>query len=782
MSSVIRIAGVGLVALALSGLVQAQAPAPSTPLPVRRVVLYKSGVGYFEHVGRVRGNQTVTIDFTSGQLNDVLKSLTAMDLDGGRVLGVRYNSEAALDRRLSTLRLPLGPETGRAEFFAALRGARLEIRSGRSRLTGRLLSVEQVERMTNSGLVTEDTLSIVTDAGEIRTAGLDAGVSVRLMEADLTQEVGRYLSLMASARDQDLRRVSISTNGQGDRDLFVSYISEVPVWKPTYRIVLPAAGGAARKPILQGWAIIDNTVGEDWTSVQLSLVAGAPQSFVQAISRPYYVQRPVVPLPQFVSFAPQTHQGALSLAGTGTLAGTITDKNGGVLPGVTVRVMEGAAVVTTVTTNSAGRYTVSGLAPGTYSVQAELSGFRTTALRDVRVSGGMETVLNATMQLGTITQELTVTAAKPVTRTMQTATGSVRGRTVYENASPTYAYDSIEGVALAAAARQSDATGAQVGDLFEYKLKTPVTIPKNQSALVPILSGEVEAEKVSLWSPNAHGSRPLRAVWLTNGTGSMLDGGSFSVVDAEAFAGEGLMEPLKAGERRLLSYAVDLAMQIDARNDTPTTRVTRVKIARGVMIQESEERERRIYTVRNEDAEARTLVLEHPSRAGWRLSGAVAASETTTAFHRFRIPVASKTTVTFTVDEIRAGHTEYAVGSMTDDTIAVLVKDRMISAETEAALRRIMIQKAEVARIAGEMAARETTLTAIDRDQTRVRENLRALKGSAEERLLVQRYVKQLDAQENQLIALRRELQALTVEYQKADAELDRLIEALQSS
>src|SRR6188474_3755258 len=108
----------------LSVLIQAQAPAPrpaafQTPdsLPVRRVVLYKSGVGYFEHLGRVRGNQAVTIDFTSGQLDDVLKSLTALDLDGGRVSGVSYNSEAGLDRRLAALRLPVGSDTTRAQFL-----------------------------------------------------------------------------------------------------------------------------------------------------------------------------------------------------------------------------------------------------------------------------------------------------------------------------------------------------------------------------------------------------------------------------------------------------------------------------------------------------------------------------------------------------------------------------------------------------------------------------------------------------------------------------------------
>ena len=94
-------------------------------LPVRRVVLYKNGVGYFEHLGRVDGNQDVHIDFTSAQLNDVLKSLTVLDLSGGRITGVDYNSEAPLARRLATLRLALGEQPTQSEVLAALRGARI---------------------------------------------------------------------------------------------------------------------------------------------------------------------------------------------------------------------------------------------------------------------------------------------------------------------------------------------------------------------------------------------------------------------------------------------------------------------------------------------------------------------------------------------------------------------------------------------------------------------------------------------------------------------------------
>lgn len=70
----------------------------------------------------------------------------------------------------------------------------------------------------------------------------------------------------------------ISTTGTGERPLFVSHVSEVPIWKSTYRLVLSTKG----KPLLQGWAVVDSTIGEDW---RLSLVAGASQSFIQNISR-----------------------------------------------------------------------------------------------------------------------------------------------------------------------------------------------------------------------------------------------------------------------------------------------------------------------------------------------------------------------------------------------------------------------------------------------------------------------------------------------------------------
>jgi len=299
-------------------------------LRLRRVVLYKSGVGYFEHDGHVRGNEGIDIDLTSSQLDDVLKSLTVLDLSGGSITGASYNSQDSASRQLQAMPVGVADKNSVQELLAGLRGARLEVRTPSGAFTGRLLSVEQVQRAENSGDGQSDTddkktsavirnqIALMSDSGELRSFGLDASTSLRFADRDLEQQLARALGLLDSTHQEDTRHLVLSTTGNGERQIRVSYISEVPVWKTTYRIVLPSAtnssGGNATltKPLLQGWAVVDNTVGEDWKDIELSLAAGAPQSFIQHISQPYYTKLPEVPMPSGVLLSPQTHGETLS--------------------------------------------------------------------------------------------------------------------------------------------------------------------------------------------------------------------------------------------------------------------------------------------------------------------------------------------------------------------------------------------------------------------------------------------------------------------------------------
>jgi Carboxypeptidase regulatory-like domain len=775
-----------------------EASASAGRLPVRRVVLYKNGVGYFEHLGYVRGTQGVHIDFTSAQLNDVLKSLTVLDLSGGRITGVEYNSEAPLARRLATLRLSLGEKPTTAEFLGALRGARLEVRSGAGALlTGKLLSVERKTR-TGAGAgwtVETDEISLITDGGEVRSVDLNSTTSVRIVERDLQLEVGRYLALIASSRDQDVRRMNISTAGTGERSLYVSYISEVPIWKTTYRIVLPSKSD--KKPLLQGWAIIDNTVGEDWDGVELSLVAGAPHSFIQQLSEPFYGRRPVVPLPESVQLSPQTHAAMLS-GGSGRLTGLVTDASGAGIGGATVRLLdENNKVVAQTNAESNGQYNFSGVSAGKYRVEVQQLGFQKNVIAGLNVSPG-ENQFDTRLQVGAATETVEVTAGAATLNTTNAALGSAKLPPVANRQHLDFSGRTVTGFALpeppglaggafggavegARSASEAAANGQDLGDLFEYKLKDHVTLKKNQSGLVPIVQTEIEAEKISLWSGTSGSGRPLRGLWLKNSSPFTLDGGSFSVLENEVFAGEGLTDPIKPAERRLISYATDLGLLVDAASNSQPQHISRVKIAKGVMTQVSELRERTLYTARNQSETAQTLIIEHPARPEWRLaSTAKEPDEKAPGVYRFRVEVASKATASLPVEEVRTLFTTFQLSTLNEDQISLLVKQGTITAEMAQAFAKIATQKAEVAKLEEEMENRQKDIDRIVEDQGRLRENMKALRGTAEEKALLQRYTRQLDEQETRLDTLRENIQNTEAQRDKANLELTKMIEDLQ--
>jgi len=692
-----------LVAVALQ-MLSAQTPViPARPIqpggiPVRRVVLYKNGIGYFEHVGRVAGNQIVTVTFNSTQLNDVLKTLTTIDLGNGRVTGVSYNSEAPLAQRLGGLRLPVGEHATLVQLLDALRGARIEARTGDRLVAGRLLGVEERSRSKNGETTTTEEITLVGDAGEIRVVEVTPAVTIRLAERDSTQQVGAYMGLLASERGSDRRQLRIATAGTGERDLLVSYISEVPVWKTTYRIVLPSRGGA---PVLQAWAIVDNTIGEDWRNVELSLVAGAPQSFLQQLSQPLYAQRPIVPLPKSLLVMPQTHQGTITSDAEGADAKAINAPlqfRSGVQGGV-----------------------AGGVAGG--------------------IVGGLDSA--------------PAPAPPPPPRV-----------------SLAQIEDRIAQVSAAA-------LGGELGDLFEYKISEPISIPKNQSALVPILNHEVGVERVSLWNSRVVNGRPLRSLWLTNASGSTLDAGSFSVLDAGAFAGEGLVEPMRPGEKRLLSYAVDLGVQVEPRNGDEPRTVSRISIARGVLVQRSERLAKRVYTIRNNDATDRRVVIEHPMRAGWKLANMATPAETSLDAYRFIVTVLAKKTETFTVAEQQPVSQTYRIADITDQQVDLIVRESGGDLAIRTALAPIVAARGTLAGVNAQLNDRAVETKRIEEDQMRVRENMKALRGSSEEQQLVKRYAAQLSQQEDRVAVLRRETDDLERRRREAQSDLAQLIENL---
>ena len=320
----------------------------------------------------------------------------------------------------------------------------------------------------------------------------------------------------------------------------------------------------------------------------------------------------------------------------------------------------------------------------------------------------------------------------------------------------------------------SEAEGKSAGDFFEYKIKQRITIGKNQSALVPILQAHIEAEKVTVWNED---SAPLRALWIKNTSGQVLDAGSFNVLEADTFAGEGVLETIHPDERRLLSYASDAAVHVKYSEDSTDKPFSRVRIAKGIMLLTKEQRNAKKYTIRNADTELRQVIVEHPAEEKWELTPSTPKpEESSESFHRFRVSVEAGKTAELTVESVHPEETTFALTNLDHDEVALLVEQKRMTPPMQQTFDRILKQKEKVEEISSHISERKRESDQIAADQNRIRENMKALKGSSEEKALLQRYVGQSDAQENRLAVLGKESGDLSMQETQARAELDRVI------
>ena len=750
------------------------------PLPVRKVVLYKNGVGYFEHAGSVSGNQRVTIDFTSPQLNDVLQSLTVLDEGGGRIGGVNYNSTTPLAEQLKTLSLGMTEDPTSTELFSALRGQRVEVSGAPGGpIIGRLMSIEARDEKAgsadNASSVQKFYLTVIAGSGAVRVVELTPTLSVRPVDPSLQGQLDRYLELLSTTHATGLRHLTLNALGSGSRQLRVSYISEVPVWKATYRMVFPRESNG--NATVQGWAVVDNTVGADWDNVQLSLVAGAPQSFIQPLSQPLYTRRAEIPISTAAQTTPQTHEAAE--AGTAaSITGTVTDASGAVIPNAIVTATAlGTNASTTRSTSGDGQFNLGPLATGRYTLTVSATGFQRYVQRNLLVNG--ETPINVQLNVGSASETVEVSSVDSPAAPRAMAgpalalkAGQFHGKNSSGVKGAVFGSGSGNGYGggiyrASDAISQGDVSTSAFDDFFEYSLSQPVTIHKNESAMVPILQQDLPAEHVTLWSRN--NPRPLRAVWLENKSKLTLDSGSFSIFESGEFAGEGLLDPIHPGERRLLSYAADQAMRVKISDQQSRRTLHHLQVHKGLVIENYMDVASVTYSANNTGDEDRTVLLEHPRHTnGWSLDEGVKAAETTPDLYRFRVSVKPHSTEKL---EVRERGPEYTTVNIdpSQNTSAYLIELVKRVPDAESQLRPIIDAQAKLADLEQAIAESKQQEQTAAADEARCRENLTALKGNEAAR----RFVDELNHAEDLLQSTRKHT---------ADLELQRnaAVEALR--
>src|SRR5271157_1251267 len=281
----------------------AAALAYSAELPVTQVVLYKHGVGFFERSGRLGAGESARLDFNASEMNDVLKSLVVNARGGGKISGLRYDSMDPLSHTLEQFPFKIGDAQPLSGMLDQLKGARLEMKFGNETVAGVVVNGRVVAGSDKQP--EREQLTLMLDSGDLRTVDLSAAASIRFTDPQLQRQFKDYLAAVNAARSKDKRSVYIDSSDAAERQVTASYMVPAPVWKSSYRLIFGASG----QPVLEGWAIVDNTTGEDWTKVQLSLVSGQPISFVSQLYAPKYVERPTAELADDRAARPVVHEG-----------------------------------------------------------------------------------------------------------------------------------------------------------------------------------------------------------------------------------------------------------------------------------------------------------------------------------------------------------------------------------------------------------------------------------------------------------------------------------------
>ena len=298
-----------LAPIGVAGAQRSQTAGTNADVPVTKVVLFSSGVGYFEHAGTVQGNGSTMLRFKTSQINDILKSLVLQDQDGGRVGAITYASQDPLAKTLRSFQVDITQNPSLADLLNQLRGARVSIQAHAEKLSGTILGVEVRRVPADKGEpIAVPVLNLLTGA-TIRSVELQSISNLSLDDPELEGELTKALSALAQARDQDKKPVTIDFMGTGTRRVRIGYVVETPIWKTSYRLLLDD-----RKSIgqLQGWAIVENQTESDWNGVSLSLVSGRPISFMMDLYQPLYSTRPTVVPELFASLRPQVYEGGTS--------------------------------------------------------------------------------------------------------------------------------------------------------------------------------------------------------------------------------------------------------------------------------------------------------------------------------------------------------------------------------------------------------------------------------------------------------------------------------------
>jgi hypothetical protein len=654
----------------------------SVQLPIGQVVLFSSGVGYFQREGQIDGDARVDLSFPTQDINDLIKSMILRDLDGGHISAVSYDSNAPVEKTLQSFAVNLSANPTFAQVLNQARGEKVEVVLQQSNaaqtgtMTGAVMGVENQKTAVGKDAVEVEQLNMWCADG-MRSVKLADVQRVRFLNPIMDNEVRKALETLTLSHDTQKKAVSLNFVGEGKRNVRVGYVIENPIWKTSYRLVLGKA--KEDKPFLQGWAVVENATDEDWKDVRMALVSGRPISFQMDLYTPLYVPRPTVVPELFASLRPVTYNSDITIEGVGGFVGHHSSTRG-------------------------------------------------EAAKDAKGEGKV---------------------AAPSLQNKEFAAFDLDAAAT--DGAQSYAFRKSLGdnLNLGGAGVSTMATATKLGDFFQYALDKPVTLPRQKSALLPIINKDVEGTRVSIYNERTQAKFPLLGLKFKNTSGMHLSQGPITVFEGSNYAGDSRILDVEPNEERLLSYAVDLGMEVNPVLASDNGRLTTVKVVKGILYSTTKLRETKTYTIVNRNDAERLVLVEHPVRNDFHLTDDTSKpAEAASDVYRFEVKVPAGKTATQVVTEERVIGSQIQLTNSNDDQMRIFINSTASSPKVKEGLKQGIALRWALNKTQRETADQQLQLKTITEDQVRLRANLKEMPTTA---AAYKRYLDKFDQQETQI-------------------------------
>jgi hypothetical protein len=690
-------------------------------LKLTRVTLFKVGIGSFQKKGKIDLPKltALKLSFKNTVMNDMLKTFSILRTSGDMMIkGVSYEAKDTNKAKLledSYINLP--DSNTMTALLKQVRGVQVRLRLFDSTVEGKVLGLQTfTEAPTGKAIVPQDYVIIAFNEGAVKPVRVSEIMGIEILDSAVEKDFQFFLETIMGGSQEKNKSVTVFLEGKEPSEFLLNFLQEVPAWKTSYRLFISApkettsakekkedsplnAETFKRAVQIQGWAIIDNVLDEDWENVDLTLVTGLPVSFIYDSYSPAWILRPTVERKTETGVkVVQFDRSRAYLENSGLMMGGAP---GGATRPAPAPAATMAAPMPKMMAKADRRMKMKEEAPQKYDMEeAEMDNL----------------IMAADMP-----------AEEPIAEsTFEAATETEKGK----------------------------------GLSFKYHIKTPVNVRRNNSSLIPILQSDLEGILVCVYNESVHNKHPMHTVAFTNTSGLTLEEGPISLFMEGIFAGEAMLPFLEPSGFARIPYAVDQAVEVTKKTKNRSMNYHAVEVGRDLYKKYFTITEY-TYEIQNYSEDPRQIIIEHPRDPNAELIETVDPTEKVPNFYRFNLLLAGKSKTQLDIKERRVERSYEQVDNLSAKIVDEWLKLKLISAEEHTYLmKRIELVKALSDMNVTKNQLDEKVRLIVD-EQNRIRENLKALKDSTSEKNLREKYVTKFDERETELEKIEAQVQEI---------------------